>query len=421
MTVPQILVQAGARVSRVVGCRSRYNQQKLDVAVRDGRGRVRPDLVQRALNVAERAIADRRRAAKRAAVTASTWENVFRRFLGTDALPRVAKMWVRVFDDAGVRPTDPRATIQNRVRIFEADRYEGRIDADGIPVADAPVPMKSRRAAEGDVRWLKIATRWASGRNAVGKPSKLRKVHVAYPDPPYPPIIEADPLDDFSPMQSEAKTAAASERRYRLWLGHARRHRTGSPGFRRPTSRDVPYGRRRSWLYEMLVLANDTGRRIGSIRHLRVGDVHLDDVDIVKHPFGTITWPAKYDKISREWERVPILTRRARRAIERTLRRLERYNLPTDPEAWLFPSVNSFVSPVSKKTAGDWLRRVDVDLPPLKYNTKRWHSLRAKWATDRKDRANLVDVAWAGGWESVATLQDTYQKTEPERAFAAAA
>ncbi len=47
-----------------------------------------------------------------------------------------------------------------------------------------------------------------------------------------------------------------------------------------------------------------------------------------------------------------------------------------------------------------------------------WHAFRRMWATKRKHHA-LKDLAAAGGWKDLETLQTVYQAADPERIEAA--
>ncbi len=45
-----------------------------------------------------------------------------------------------------------------------------------------------------------------------------------------------------------------------------------------------------------------------------------------------------------------------------------------------------------------------------------WHAYRRKWATERKHLPN-VDVAAAGGWSALASLQTCYQMADSQTMF----
>lgn len=97
-----------------------------------------------------------------------------------------------------------------------------------------------------------------------------------------------------------------------------------------------------------------------------------------------------------------------REALERILR--ER---PGIGKALLFPSWDDPQKPISRHLADAWLRKGEAlaKLEPQKGSL--WHAYRRKWATERKHMPD-VDVATAGGWETVQTLQSAYQQADAE-------
>lgn len=75
-----------------------------------------------------------------------------------------------------------------------------------------------------------------------------------------------------------------------------------------------------------LVLAHETGHRIGAIRQLRWSDIDFDG--------GTVRWRGKLDKIG--MEHTTPLTEEADAAL-----RVERTTRPAIGDAWLFPAPNT--------------------------------------------------------------------------------
>ena len=86
----------------------------------------------------------------------------------------------------------------------------------------------------------------------------------------------------------------------------------------------------RSYLPELLVLANETGRRLSAILGLTYEDLDLERRPTAPH--GSITWRADLDKKGVEWPDVPI-TVAARVALDGVLR--ERPGIGKAP---LFPA-----------------------------------------------------------------------------------
>lgn len=81
--------------------------------------------------------------------------------------------------------------------------------------------------------------------------------------------------------------------------------------------------------------------------------------------------------------------------------------------AYLFPNPTDPNKPITRHLARSWLLRAEklAGLDPLKGSL--WHAFRRKWATERK-HLPAIDVATAGGWKGVETLQRVYQQADQE-------
>jgi integrase len=160
----------------------------------------------------------------------------------------------------------------------------------------------------------------------------------------------------------------------------------------------------RSYLSELLDLANGTARRISAICRLRYEDLRLAATPACPH--GAIRWPEDTDKEGKEW--VAPVNATVRTALDRILR--ER---PGIGSAYLFPSPKTPSEPITKDLAREWLLEAErlAELPKLSGGT--WHPYRRKWATARK-HLPLKDVAAAGGWKCTETLLRCYQQTDEE-------
>lgn len=66
---------------------------------------------------------------------------------------------------------------------------------------------------------------------------------------------------------------------------------------------------------------------------------------------------------------------------------------------------------MTRHLADKWLRRAARDAGVELRPGEGWHSLRRKWANDRKGYP-LKDVAKAGGWSSTAALEACYLQTD---------
>ncbi len=157
--------------------------------------------------------------------------------------------------------------------------------------------------------------------------------------------------------------------------------------------------RQRSYLSELLDLAEGTGRRIGSILRLQYRDLLLD---VGRH--GAIRWRADADKQGRET--IAPISAEVRAAIDRIL--AER---PGIGAAWLFPAPRDPSQHLRYELSSNWLRKAEelAGLEPLRGGC--WHPFRRMWATERK-HLSQVDVAAAGGWASTRTLTEIYQQPD---------
>ncbi len=165
------------------------------------------------------------------------------------------------------------------------------------------------------------------------------------------------------------------------------------------TSWDSHRERCRSYLSELLDIVDGTGRRISAVCQLRYEDLRLD-----VGPYGAIRWPAHTDKQGKEWE-VPI-SPQVRAAIDRVL--AERPGLGG---GYLFPSPDDIGRPITYERVRVWLQKGERLAGLPKQQGSLWHAYRRKWATERK-HLSPTDVAQAGGWSNVATLQRCYQQAD---------
>jgi hypothetical protein len=67
---------------------------------------------------------------------------------------------------------------------------------------------------------------------------------------------------------------------------------------------------------------------------------------------------------------------------------------------------------VHKNTASYWLRRAEQLAGLPKPERGLWHPYRRAWAVERKHLPD-PDVAKAGGWRDLATMKQSYQRSDP--------
>ncbi|MHC4088864.1 MAG: tyrosine-type recombinase/integrase [Planctomycetota bacterium] len=156
----------------------------------------------------------------------------------------------------------------------------------------------------------------------------------------------------------------------------------------------------------LLDLAWHAGHRLGAILGLRWRDVVLEEIENAPH--GRIRWyaGARSDRKKHEHE-VPI---NAQASASLAAWQRESGGIGA---AFVFPHPRDSAKPLHKDIARRWLRRAEK-LAELGHEAAGgWHAFRRGWATQRK-HLPLKDVAAAGGWKDVATLQECYSHADPE-------
>jgi len=293
---------------------------------------------------------------------------------GQTADRRRAELWIRVLG----ADRNPESITQREWEAFISDRQSGRINARGQRVNTAHVKPVRTRVIEADLKWLLYllgwATRWKEGGHYVLRENPVRGFEIPREKNPRRPVASED--------RCEALEAVAGQVRMEIRWQHKREI--------------VP-----SYLPALIAIAKGTGRRLSPICQLRYDDLRLSE-----SRYGAIRWPADTDKQGQE-SVVPI-SLDVRAAIESRLG--ER---PVIGMAYLFPSPTDPNKPITRHLARHWLRRAEklAGLEPLQGSA--WHAFRRKWATERK-HLSAIDVAAAGGWKAVETLQRVYQQADQE-------
>jgi integrase len=281
---------------------------------------------------------------------------------------------------------DPHKITLQEWEESQALRRSGAVDAQGKTVPPEKRQSVRARTVEADCLWLKWVYNWGA----------------SWRDPEGHYLLRENPLRGFT-VESEknVRRPVASDDRYSATRAVSDRvmMEARSEGHR---------CQQRSYLSELLDLVNGTGRRISAICQLRYEDLRL--AETASRPHGAIQWPGQTDKEGREWS-APV-TPTVRAALERILR--ER---PGIGAAYLFPSHRDPSKPITKNVARDWLLEAErlAELPKLTGGA--WHPYRRKWATARKHLPD-VDVAAAGGWKTVRTLEVCYQQPDEDTMLA---
>ena len=154
------------------------------------------------------------------------------------------------------------------------------------------------------------------------------------------------------------------------------------------------------WRFRIaLVVAHETGHRIGAIRQLRWTDIDLD-----RRP---IHWRGEHEKTGYE-HRTPV-TVMALAALEEARRRN-----PGIGNAPVLPAPKDPSACMSRSLAPDWWGKA-VKLARLKPRRGRgWHSLRRKFASDLMDLPLKV-LCELGGWKTAETVLQCYQRPDKDR------
>jgi Phage integrase family len=165
---------------------------------------------------------------------------------------------------------------------------------------------------------------------------------------------------------------------------------------------------RRGFFGSFLELVEALGWRVSAICRLWASEVDLARTPAA--PFGRLRKREENDKEAVDmW--VP-LSEDARTALERALTARQVVG-----DVWLFPAPHRPGQPWTRHHAKDLLDRATVaaKLEPLAGGD--FHPFRRAWVTARK-HLPLADVAAAGGWKTVQTLDQCYARPDSETMLA---
>jgi hypothetical protein len=284
---------------------------------------------------------------------------------------------------------DPHRLTLHQWESFIDLRASGAIDPRGNAVPEKDRRPRRARAVEIDLRWLKAVLNWAN---------KWKVESGRY-------LMRENPARGYEmPIEKNPRRPVATRDRFEALRAISDTH-TMKVGGRGSTLRT------RSYLSELLDIADGTGRRINAVCSLRYADLRLDRQ--ASRPDGAICWPEDADKMGYITE-TPV-SPQVRAAIDRVLR--ERPGAGTLP---LFPSPepktdakkNDPPESVPTRTASKWLVEAETMAGLEKQRGGLWHPYRRGWATARKHLPS-ADVAAAGGWRSTDTLK-LYQQPDEQ-------
>ena len=236
---------------------------------------------------------------------------------------------------------------------FIRERRAGRVGPSGRPV--------SNRMIECDLRFLVAILNWAArSRDEQGRL-----------------LLESNPLRGLkTPKQKNPLRVVLSDEEYLALL---------------------KVSRRAGWRFHVaLVLAHETGHRIGAIRKLRWSDIDIEG--------RTIRWRAEHEKTGYE-HRTPA-TDEVIAVIEEALGRN-----PARGSAPVLPSTQDPSKCVRPWMLDDRWRKAErlAGLEPKR--GRGWHSLRRKFASDLMDLPLKV-LCELGGWKEAQTVLRCYQQAD---------
>ena len=302
-------------------------------------------------------------------ISNSLCEGLFEMYLG-EVTPRngvrhklydraASKMFMSYFRSDRVAST---LSLRDWERFIQ-DRKSGRFGP-----GSGPWKSVGNRTVQKDLSFLRSVLTWATlagdGRGGV--------------------LLERDPLKGFKlPKEKNPLRLALSDEEYQALLA---------------ISSKV------DWRFRVaLVLAHDTGHRIGAIRNLLWADVDLEN--------RLISWRAETEKTG--YSHTTPMTEEVRRALERARR-----SNPGIGDAPVLPAPKDRSRPICRYLARAWWRRAEKLAGLERKQGRGWHSVRRKFATDLMHEPLKV-LCRLGGWRDAETVLACYQRPDEEAMRAA--
>ena len=264
----------------------------------------------------------------------------------------VTRLFLRCFG----HDREPATLSQRDWDRFIRERRAGRFSSTGKPV--------SNKTVANDLAFLVAVLNWAArSRDEQGRL-----------------LLQSNPLKGLKkPVEKNPRRVLLTESEYHAFL---------------EVALEV------DWRFRVaLVLAHETGHRIGAIRQLRWSDVDLEA--------GAIRWRAEHEKTG--YGHVTPLTADATAILEEA-----RESNPGTGDAPVLPYSEGSPKCITHSQAGMWWRRARMlsGLPPKQ--GRGWHSLRRKFASDLMDQPLKV-LCELGGWKNAQTVLNCYQRADQGR------
>ncbi len=236
---------------------------------------------------------------------------------------------------------------------FIRARRAGRVGASGRPVSD--------RTIEHDLKFLIAVLNWASK-------SKDERGEL---------LLDRNPLKGLrKPTEKNPTRVVLDEEEYQALLG---------------VSRQV------GWRFHVaLVLAHETGHRIGAIRQLRWFDIDLDG--------GVVRWRAEHEKTGYE-HRTPVTDEALAVLVE------AREMSSGHEDAPVLPAPRDASRCAGRSLVRAWWYKAQTLAGLEPKRGRGWHSLRRKFASDLMDQPLKV-LCELGGWKTAKTVLQCYQRAD---------
>ncbi len=236
---------------------------------------------------------------------------------------------------------------------FIRERRAGRVGISGRPV--------SNRTIAWDLTFLMAVLNWAArSRDEEGRL-----------------LLDSNPLKGLrKPKEKNPTRVVLTEDEYRALLG---------------VSRQV------DWRFHVaLVLAHETGHRIGAIRQLRWSDIDFEG--------EAVRWRAKHEKTG--YEHTTPLTDEALAALEEA-----RAMSAGTGDGPVLPAPTDASRCVGRSLPSFWWQRAQTLAGLAPKRGRGWHSLRRKFASDLMDLPLKV-LCELGGWKAAKTVLRCYQQPD---------
>ena len=267
---------------------------------------------------------------------------------------KAARMFIRYF---GVNRKASTLSRRDWDRFIQ-DRGAGRIG-----VGSGRWKPVRKRTVQKDLSFLRSVLRWATmagdGQGGV--------------------LLGRDPLKEYDlPREKNPRRITVTDEEYRLILGVAH---------------DI------DWRFRVaLIVAHETGHRIGAIHQLKWSDLDLEG--------RRIQWRAETEKTG--YAHTTPMTEDARLAFEEA-----RSHAPGIGDTFVLPAPKDSSRPVDRYVLRNWWRRAEVRAGLGRMKGRGYHSLRRKFATELSD-VPLKVLCELGGWRDIETVIKCYQQPDED-------